>query len=149
MVPIEDPQVATLLSNVRHLTQNLEKMQEGQERIETAVMEVALIQNELSHFREAVSRLTVLAESRGHEHHSFDKRILVLERWHKFMLAQPVIIMTLGLAALSYFTGFVTSVEDFHKDTTRRLYAVEFIVNSEYRAPPAEAETRPYVMEPK
>ena len=149
MPPATDPQVAVLLSNVKHLTDSIGQIQESQERVESAVLKVALMQQEMGQLREVVKSLGALAESRGHDHHSFDKRILVLERWHKFMLAQPVIIMTLGLAALSYFTGFVASVEDFQKDTTRRIYAVEFIVNSDYRAPPREKERRPFVMEPE
>lgn len=130
MTPPIDPQIAVLIANMRNLVGQFDRMLASQDRIERSIAEVPLLRRDYEHLIENFKQLQELAEERAAVSHQLDKRVLVLERWHRFMVAQPAAILTIVLAAWGYWHGFTTGYDDFKGSTKERVQALEFIVNS-------------------
>lgn len=130
MSPNTDPQIAVLIANMKNLSDRFDRMLASQERAERGMAEVPLLRKDYEHLSEGLKQLHTLVEVRGAAHHQLDKRILILERWHKFMMAQPAIMLTILLTLWGYWSGFNTTLDDFKETTKERVQALEFIVNS-------------------
>lgn len=130
MPTVTDPQIAVLITNMQNLSAQFDRMLASQERTEQGMSEVPLLRKDYEHLADSLRQLHTLAEVRAVAHHQMDKRILILERWHKFMLAQPAIILTVVIAAWGYWSGFTSSLEDFKGTTKDKIQTLEFIVNA-------------------
>lgn len=129
-----DPPIATqfavAIERLVNLAEDVKEIRGSQKRLESALVEVPLLKQELEHLADSLRQLHTIAEVRAAAHHQMDKRVLILERWHKFMLAQPAIILTVSIAAWGYWAGFTRSLDDFKDSTKQRVQSLEFIVNS-------------------
>lgn len=141
---ITDPQIATLLTEQRNLSSQFERILASQERIERALIDVAMVKKEQEHLSDSLRQIHAVAEVRAAAHHSMDKRLIALEWWHKYRLAQPAAILTLALAAWGYWQGFTESLENFKSATNSKVQSLEFIVNSPaYERAMSEVNSRP------
>lgn len=131
---INDPptaaQIAVLVERVLNIAGDMQEVRDSQKRIEHVIVDVPLLKKELEHISDAVRQQGVISESRGAAMHQIDKRVLVLERWHKYRVAQTGIAITMSIAAFSYGAGFLKSLSDFRDETKSRIQSLEFIVNS-------------------
>lgn len=130
MSPNTDPQIAVLITDMKNLSERVDRMLASQERSERGMAEVPLLRKDYEHLSESLKQLHTLVEVRNVAHHQLDKRILILERWHRFMVAQPAILLTILLTAWGYWAGFNSSLDEFKDNTRERVQALEFIVNS-------------------
>lgn len=111
-----ETQLALLIQKVEHIA-------EGMDELKPLASLVLTLQKDQEHSKESIKQLNTIAEMRGATQHLIDKRVLVLERWHKFMLAVPAFLLTASL-------GFLNNIYDFKEDTSRRITSLEFIINS-------------------
>ncbi|AEC22272.1 hypothetical protein PT7_P036 (plasmid) [Pusillimonas sp. T7-7] len=123
-------QLAVAIERLVNLSEDVKEIRGSQKRLESAMVEVPLLKQEMEHLADSLRQLHTVAEVRSVAHHQLDKRVLILERWHKFMVAQPAIILTVALAAWGYWNGFTKSMDAFQDDTKQRVQTLEFIVNS-------------------
>lgn len=144
MGQITDPQIAALLTEQRNLSSQIDRILASQERIERAMVDVAMVKKEQEHLLDAFRQLSAIAEVRAAAHHAMDKRLTALEWWHKYRLAQPAAILTLALAAWGYWQGFTESLDNFKANTNSKVQSLEFIVNSPaYERAMSEVNSRP------
>lgn len=123
MPPITDPQLARLFERV-------ETIARGMEELKPLLTAIVAVQAEQSHLADHVKQLNAISEMRGVALHQIDKRVLVLERWHKAMIAFSGVALSIMLAMGGYAKQFIDSIDSERQDTRHRLTALEFIVNS-------------------
>ena len=136
-------QFAVAIERLVNLAEDVKEIRLSQKKLESALGDVPLLKQEVEHLADSLRQLHTLAEVRATAHHQMDKRVLILERWHKFMLAQPAVIVTLTLAAWGYWAGFTSSLDDFKDSTKQRITSLEFIV----QAPTYERSMQPPTIE--
>lgn len=131
---INDPptaaQFAVAIERLVNLSDDVKEIRGSQKRLESALVEVPLLKQELEHLSDSLRQLHTVAEVRAAAHHQMDKRVLILERWHKFMIAQPAAVMALALAAWGYWAGFTGSLNDFKETTQSKIQALEFVIHA-------------------
>lgn len=125
MSPIktDDPQVARLIERVEHIARAMDDLR-------PLVVAMSSLKKDQERNSEDIKKLHTIAEMRNTSQHLLDKRVLVLERWHRLMLAMPVLLLTIALAAGGYTKSWLDSLDDFKKDTKNRIASMEFIINS-------------------
>lgn len=138
MSPIktDDPQVARLIERVEHIARAMDDLR-------PLVVAISSLQKDQERNSEDIKKLHTIAEMRGEAQHLLDKRVLVLERWHRLMVATPVMLLTIVLAAGGYTKSWLDAIDDFKKDTRQRIASMEFIINSPHfeRSMTPEKET--------
>lgn len=112
------------------LIQKVDQIAAGVDDLKPLSALVLELQKDHAHAVENIKQLNTIAEMRGAKQHEIDKRVLILERWHKFMLALPVALLTISLAVGGYAKSFFDSLDDFKNDTRQRVTSLEFILNS-------------------
>lgn len=122
-IKTDDPQVARLIERVEHIARAMDDLR-------PLVVAISSLQKDQERNSEDIKKLHTIAEMRSDAHHSLDKRVLVLERWHRLMLAMPVMVLTVALAAGGYAKSFLDALDDFKSDTRSRVSSLEFIINS-------------------
>lgn len=125
MSPIktDDPQVARLIERVEHIARAMDDLR-------PLIVAMSSLQKDQERNNEDIKKLHTIAEMRGEAQHLLDKRVLVLERWHRLMLALPVLLLTIALAAGGYTKSWLDALDDFKSDTRQRISSMEFIINS-------------------
>lgn len=122
MAPFTDAQIAVLIERIEHIAKRMDD-------ITPLISLIAKLQRDQEHMSEDIKRLHTIAELRGSNMHAIDKRVLVLERWHRFMLLLPAAMLTIIISIGGYAKGYVSSIDDFKGDTKHRLASLEFIIN--------------------
>ena len=122
-IKTDDPQVARLIERVEHIARAVDDLR-------PLVVAISSLQKDQERNSEDIKKLHTIAEMRGDAHHLLDKRVLVLERWHRLMLALPVMLLTVALAAVGYAKSWLDALDDFKSDTRQRIASMEFIINS-------------------
>ena len=122
-MPTTDPQLARLVERVEHIVDRLEDLK-------PLVALVPSLQRDQEHLTDTLRQLSTIAELRGTALHQLDKRVLVLERWHKGMVGFSAVAMSLLLTVGGYAKNFIDTMESDRQDTRNRLMAVEFIIQS-------------------
>lgn len=120
---VTDPLLATLIERMEHVAR-------GVDELRPLGSLIATLQRDQQYVSEALKQLSALAEARSAAHHSLDKRVVVLERWHKFMVWLAGAMFTVSIAAGGYAAAFVGSLNDINRDTHNRVSALEFIINA-------------------
>ena len=125
MSPIktDDPQVARLIERVEHIARAMDDLR-------PLIVAMSSLQKDQERNSEDIKKLHTIAEMRGDAQHLLDKRVLVLERWHRLMLAMPVLLLTIALSAGGYAKSWIDALDDFKSDTKQRIASMEFIINS-------------------
>ena len=136
MPPITDPQLAVLIERVEHIAR-------GMDDLKPLVVLISTLQRDQEHTSDTVKQLHLLSEARGAALHAVDKRVVVLERWHRLMLAMPVLLLTVALAAGGYAKSFLDALDDFKNDTRNRVSSLEFIINSPHFERAMATDNRP------
>lgn len=119
----DDQKIAVLIERVNHIADAIDDLKPLREMIVS-------MRTEQEHLSDKFRQLHMLGESRGAAIHQLDKRTLILERWHRFMMATPAIILTLAIASAGYVRGVLESIDKHQQDTNSRLMSLEFIVHS-------------------
>ncbi len=122
-ITTDDVQVARLVERVEHIARSIDNLT-------PLVVAMSSLQKDQERSAEDIKKLHTIAEMRGDAQHLLDKRVLVLERWHRLMLAMPVMLLTIVLAAGGYTKSWLDALDDFKKDTRQRISSMEFIINS-------------------
>lgn len=133
---ITDPQLAMLIERVEHIAKRMDDLM-------PLVTLITTLQRDQEYAADSIKQLHAVAEMRGAALHAMDKRLSTLEWWHKYRLAQPALILTVALAAWSYWQGFTGSMEDFKTDTRSRVSALEFIINAPHFERSMANDSRP------
>lgn len=136
MPPITDPQIAVLMERMEHIAK-------GVDDLKPLATLITSLQRDQEHTADSLKQLHTIAEMRGAALHAVDKRVVVLERWHRFMLAMPVAVLTISLAAGGYAKSFVDALDDFKNDTRHRISSLEFIINSPHFERAMANDSRP------
>ena len=122
-ITTDDVQVARLVERVEHIARAIDNLT-------PLVVAMSSLQKDQERSAEDIKKLHTIAEMRGDAQHLIDKRVLVLERWHRLMLAMPVMMLTIALAAGGYAKSWLDALDDFKSDTRQRIASMEFIINS-------------------
>lgn len=122
MPPITDPQIARLMERV-------DAIAKGVDELKPLMTALVTLQTEQQHLTDHVKQLNTIAEMRGTAIHQLDKRVVVLERWHKAMVWFTGMAMSVMLALGGYTKQFIDSLDADRSDTRHRLTALEFIVS--------------------
>lgn len=122
MPPITDPQIARLMERV-------DAIAKGVDELKPLVVALVTLQTEQQHLADHVKQLNTIAEMRGIAIHQIDKRVVVLERWHRAMIWFTGIAMSVMLALGGYTKQFIDSIDADRNDTRHRLTALEFIIS--------------------
>ena len=136
MPPITDPQLAMLIERVEHIAR-------GMDDLKPMIVAISALQKDQERNSDDIKKLHTIAEMRGATQHQMDKRIVVLERWHRLMLAMPVMVLTVVLAAGGYAKSFLDALDDFKNDTRSRISSLEFIINSPHFERAMANDSRP------
>jgi len=123
MPPITDPQIARLMERV-------DAIAKGVDELKPLMAALVTLQAEQQHLTDHIKQLSTIAEMRGAAMHQIDKRVVVLERWHKATVWFTGIAMSVMLALGGYTKQFIDSIDADRRDTRHRLTALEFIVSS-------------------
>lgn len=135
-IKTDDPQVARLIERVEHIARTMDDLR-------PLVVAISSLQKDQERNSEDIKRLHTIAEMRGEAQHLLDKRVLVLERWHRLMLAMPVMVLTVALTAGGYAKSFLDALDDFKNDTRNRVSSLEFIINSPHFERAMATDSRP------
>lgn len=122
MPPITDPQIARLMERV-------DAIAKGVDELKPLMTALVMLQTEQRHLTDHIKQLNAMAEMRGAALHQLDKRVVVLERWHKAMVWFTGMAMSVMLALGGYTKQFIDSLDADRSDTRHRLTALEFIVS--------------------
>ena len=122
MPSITDPNIARISERLDGIARDLGE-------IKPLLVENATLRRDLEHLADSFKQLSTMSEMRGHAIHQIDKRVLVLERWHKAMVAFSGIALSLMLALGGYAKQFIDSLDSQSNDTRSRLAAIEFIIS--------------------
>lgn len=112
------------------LNERLEHLVRAMEEIRPLVVNVNSLQHSIDVMQTQIKQLTMGSDARGKLMHDIDKRVLVLERWHKAMVGFSAFAMSILLALGGYTKSFIETVQDGRNDTNQRLATLELIVNS-------------------
>lgn len=123
MPHIQDPQMARLFERLDHLVASMDE-------IKPILTTVNTLQNNQDHMARNIDQLMTNAEVRSTVIHQLDKRVLVVERWHKASVGFTAIAVSIGLALGGYTKSFIESLNSDRDDTRQRLSSLEFILNS-------------------
>src|SRR5690625_1255944 len=123
MPSITDPNIARISERLDGIARDLGE-------IKPLLVENATLRRDLEHLADSFKQLSTMSEMRGHAIHQIDKRVLVLERWHKAMIGFAGIAFSVMLAMAGYAKQFIDSIDADRDDTRHRITALEFIVNS-------------------
>lgn len=118
-----EAQIAAIFERLDHMSNVLDELR-------PLAALAATLQNEQQHLSDDLRHLNTIAEMRGAALHAIDKRVTVLERWHRFMLSMPALMLTLLIAMGGYAKSYLDAMSDFKDDIRTRLTTIEFIVNS-------------------
>src|SRR5690625_777906 len=94
-ITTDDVQVARLVERVEHIARSIDNLT-------PLVVAMSSLQKDQERSAEDIKKLHTIAEMRGDAQHLLDKRVLVLERWHRLMLAMPVLLLSIVLSAGGY-----------------------------------------------
>jgi hypothetical protein len=119
----DDHKISVLMERVDHIARSIDDLRP----LLTIIVQV---QEKLNNQENSIKSLGALAESRGAMFHQVDKRVLVLERWHRFMLAIPALVLTICIWFGGYAKSYIAAIEAFQKETSQRVSALEFIINA-------------------
>lgn len=117
------PQVAVILERIEHIAKVLDDLK-------PLTTLAATLQRDQQYLSDSLKQLHTVAEIRGAALHAVDKRVVILERWHKFMVALPSVLLTVLIAASGYVKSYLDSMGEFREDVKHRVTAIEFIINS-------------------
>lgn len=123
MPPITDPQIARLMERV-------DAIAKGVDDLKPVLTSLVALQTEHQHLSDHIKQLHTVTELRGVAMHQIDKRVLVLERWHKAMIGFTGIAFSIMLAMGGYAKQFIDSIDADRNDTRHRITALEFIISS-------------------
>lgn len=126
MSPIktDDPQVARLIERVEHIARAMDDLR-------PLVVAISSLQKDQERNSEDIKKLNTIAEMRGDAQHLLDKRVLVLERWHKGLIWFSSLAMGVLLSMSGYIANFVNTLDTDRNQTNNRLSTLEVIVNSQ------------------
>lgn len=119
----DSQKLAVLMERVDHIARSIDDLRP----LLTIIVQV---QEKLNHQENTLKQLNTLSDSRGAMFHQLDKRVLVLERWHRFMLAIPALVLTVCIWFGGYAKSYIAAIEAFQKETSQRVSALEFIINA-------------------
>ena len=117
--------------NARHIaamTAKLDHIGQVLDELRPLPTVLAAIQQDQKHLAEWQRQVNAMSESRGIMMHALDKRLTVVERWHKFMLTMPAIILTVLIAIGGYVRGYVQAAGQFEDDILQRMTKIEAMV---------------------
>lgn len=123
MPPITDPQIARMFERLEVIARDIAE-------IKPLLVDNATLRRDLEHLASSFKQLSTMSEMRGNAIHQIDKRVLVLERWHKAMIGFTGIAFSIMLAMGGYAKQFIDSIDDDRNDTRHRITALEFIISS-------------------
>lgn len=131
MSPIttEDPQVARLVERVEHIARAIDNLT-------PLVVHMSQLQKDQERNSDEIRRLNQISDARGDSVHRIDKRVLVLERWHKFVISITGILIATSI-------GYISNFSDFKEDTRQRISSLEFIINSPHFERAMDNDSRP------
>lgn len=120
-------QIAVLVERIDHLTKHIDTLSTELKPLMTSITS---LNTELEHAKDTIKQIATINQLQGENLHKLDKRTIVLERWHKFMLATPAILLTIVLTIGSYLKGLLNDLDDFKNETRNRITSLEFIVSN-------------------
>lgn len=120
-------QIAVLVERIDHLTRHIDTLSTELKPLTTSITS---LNTELEHAKDTIKQIATINQLQGENLHKLDKRTIVLERWHKFMLATPAILLTIVLTIGSYLKGLLNDLDDFKNETRDRITSLEFIVTN-------------------
>ena len=121
---MSDPQIAVLIERIEHIAKGIDDLK-------SLPLTVAQVKTDQEYMQDHIRQLMTAVEMRQVVLHQMDKRVVILERWHKFMLAMPAIALTVLLTLLGFAKGSLDSWSDFRDQTNQRITALEFTLNSQ------------------
>lgn len=123
MPDMNSTQIAVLMERIEHIVK-------GMDDIRPLVAAVSALQHEKESLNQQVRQLTINSETRSKLLHDIDKRVLVMERWHKARLSFSATAIAVVMALAGYTKNFIETVQDERNNTNQRLSMLELVVNS-------------------
>lgn len=117
-------------AQVAVLTERIEYIARTMEDIKPLITAIATMRVEQDSMAVQVRQLAQGGEVRLQSIHAHDKRILILERWHKAMIGFGTVAVSILLAMAGYTKSFIETIQNERNDTNQRLSNLELIVNS-------------------
>lgn len=117
-------------TNIAVITERLNHIAATMDDIKPLIAAVSSLQHSNDVFDQRINQLTLNSEARYKMLHDQDKRVLVLERWHKAMIGFSATAMAVLLALAGYTKSFIETIQDERNDTNQRLSILELVVNS-------------------
>lgn len=121
--------------NISAITTNIEHMRDVLEELRTLPVVLAAIQRDQQHIADWQRQVNAMTQSHSTMMHTMDKRITVLERWHKFMLTMPAVALTFLLAVGGYARGYIQAMGQFEHNVLQRITAIEATIHHPANAP--------------
>lgn len=112
------------------LNERLEHLVRAMEDIKPLIINVNSLQHNIDVMQTQIKQLTMGSDARGKLIHDIDKRVLVVERWHKATVSFTAVAISILMAIGGYTKSFIETVQRERSDTNQRLATLELIVNS-------------------
>lgn len=127
-------------TNIAVITERLNHIAATMDDIKPLIAAVSSLQHSNDVFDQRINQLTLNSEARYKMLHDQDKRVLVLERWHKAMIGFSATAMAVLLALAGYTKSFIETIQDERNDTNQRLTTLELIANNQSISKALEAK---------
>ncbi|MDS1142382.1 hypothetical protein RE432_18265 [Pusillimonas sp. SM2304] len=119
---ITDPQIARLFERV-------DTIAKGIDELKPLMTQLVALQTDQAHIADHIKQLNTITEMRGVVLHQIDKRVLVIERWHKGLMWFTGFALSVIMALGGYAKQFIDTQDSQQRDTRQRITALEFIVS--------------------
>lgn len=121
--------------NIASITSKLDHIGNVVDELRPLPIILAAIQRDQQHMADWQRQVNTDSQARALAMHAMDKRITVLERWHKFMLTMPAVALTILLAVGGYARGYIQAMGQFEHNVLQRITAIEATIHHPANTP--------------
>lgn len=123
MPAITDPQLARVLERIEHIAKVVD-------RLEPLAISLNTVQRDHEHLADTVKGIKETTRVHRQLTSQIDRRTLVLERWHKFMVGLSATGAAAVLWAAGYVTNYFKSLDADANALNNRVTTLEYVFNS-------------------
>lgn len=123
MPTITDPQMARVMERIEYIVKVVD-------RLEPLALHLNSVQRDQEHMTGRIKQLGINTELLKDNNHLMDRRVLVLERWHKAMVGFSAFAASVILATAGYAVNYFKSVDQDKNDMNSRISSLEYVINA-------------------